>query len=520
MKGKKEVGADDIANLRHYRAIVHHLTEGVVIVDENQRVIEWNKAMEEITGEKSSETLGKSYVEVISSFMPPMLRSPEKIDRMKEITEILLRNGGYEGMKMNHDFELVRRDGSRKYIRQSVFTIPVGDKFHVGSVSVDVTRRKAWEAVLRQREVRYRALFEMANDGIFILKGNQFIECNSKALELFGCVKEDIVGKTPAELSPRYQADGSLSEEMAFQYIQNVDVGQPQFFLWRHQRIDGTPFDAEVSLNLLELENEKYIQAIVRDVTVRLEEQAQLKRYAAELQDLNVAKDKFFSIIAHDLKSPFNAIMGFSEVLSSDWKSFTEEERQHFIGNINTSAKNTYRLLENLLEWAMAQTGRLIFEPMPVDLSILANDVVITLRASAEKKRVRIFSSVNFETMVLADQNMVRTILRNLLSNAIKFSEPGGQVKVFCEYKGDGQLGPRMVEVCVVDNGVGIDPDILPSLFRIGERVKSDGTAQEKGTGLGLILCRELVERNGGTIGAQNLPGGGSRFCFTLPVAL
>lgn len=520
MKNNKEVAQDDIANLQHYQAIVRHLTEGIVIVDNNLKIIEWNGAMEEITGAKANETLGKNYVEVIMEFVPPVLRSPERIDRMKEITKRLIRDGSCEGMKMNHDFEIMRRDGSLKYIRQSVFTIPVGDGFHVGSVSVDVSRRKAWEAVLRQREIRYRTLFETANDGILMLDSHVFIECNQKALTLFGCTREEIIGKSPAIFSPELQPDGTSSEVKARDHIQNALNSRPQFFLWKHKRHDGTLFDAEVSLNMVELDNEKYIQAIVRDVTVRLEEQAQLLRYTAELKEINIAKDKFFSIIAHDLKSPFNAIIGFSDVLTTDWKSFTEEERQHFIENINTSAKNTFRLLENLLEWAMAQTGKLVYDPSSVDLSILANDVVIGMRDYAERKRIRLFSSVNFGTMVMADQNMVRTILRNLLSNAIKFSEPDGQVKVFCDFRGDGIAKPRMVEVCVVDKGVGIDPAVLPSLFRIGEKVKTSGTAQERGTGLGLILCRELVEKHGGTICAESVPGKGSRFCFTLPAGV
>lgn len=517
MKNNKAVGQDELANPQHYQAIVRHLTEGIVIVDENLQIIEWNMAMEAITGAKAGDILGRRYVDVIMEFVPPEVYSTERKERMTAITKKLLMDGNCEGADNNHDIEILRRDGSRKYIRQSVFTIPVGDKFHVGSVSVDVTRRKAWEAVLRQREIRYRALFETANDGILMLNSDLIIECNQKALALFGCTREEIIGKSPVDFSPDFQPDGASSKVKALDFIQNTLADQPQFFLWKHKQMDGTLFDAEISLNAVELDHEKYIQAIVRDVTTRLEEHAQLQKYTAELRELNIAKDKFFSIIAHDLKSPFNAIMGFSDVLTTDWKSFTEEERQHFIGNINASAKNTYRLLENLLEWAMAQTGRLVYEPSPVDLSILANDVVITMRDHAEKKRIRLFSSVNFGTMVNADQNMVRTILRNLISNAIKFSESGGQVKVFCDLRGDGLSAPKMVEVCIVDNGIGIDPAVLPSLFRIGEKVKSSGTAQERGTGLGLILCRELVEKNGGTICAESVPGKGSRFCFTLP---
>jgi signal transduction histidine kinase len=238
---------------------------------------------------------------------------------------------------------------------------------------------------------------------------------------------------------------------------------------------------------------------------------------AADLQESNIAKDKFFSIIAHDLKSPFNAIMGFSDILTAEWNDFSEEERQHFIWNINSSAKNTFRLLENLLEWAMTQTGKLSYHPVPVDLSVIANEIIIIFREQAEKKQVRLYTAVNFGTIVSADENMVRTIFRNLVSNAIKFTEPGGHVRIFSEEVLSGQPQQKMMEVSVLDSGVGIEAHVLPLLFRIDEKVRSLGTAQEKGTGLGLLLCRELIEKNRGTIHAENGPEKGSRFYFTLP---
>jgi signal transduction histidine kinase len=235
------------------------------------------------------------------------------------------------------------------------------------------------------------------------------------------------------------------------------------------------------------------------------------------MKELNASKDKFFSIIAHDLKGPFNAIMGFSDILTMEWDEYTEEERRHFIRNINSSAKNTFRLLENLLEWAMTQTGKVLFNPSRIDLSVLANDVVILLREQAEKKQIKVFTAINFNTNVMADENMVRTVFRNIVSNAIKFTSPGGYVRIFTKDIPPVNDQPAMVEVSVIDNGTGIDRELLPKLFRIDEKIRNQGTSHEKGTGLGLILCRELVEKNKGTIGVQSESGKGSRFYFTLP---
>lgn len=502
-----------------YKAIIEHLTEGIVIVDDTRRVIEWNVAMEAIMGLTRSQVEGRLYEDVVLELVIPENRNELFRARFRDMAERILSTGTVPKPGSDLDIEVITRDGTRKFIRQTVFTIPVGDKIHIGSVTTDVTKRKGWEEVLRQREIRYRLLFETANDGIMLMGEQAFFDCNNKALELFGCKREEILGRTPADFSPPLQPDGMSSEEKARGYILGALNNEPQFFSWRHKRIDGNLFDVEVSLNKLDLDGKIFLQAIVRDVTVRLEEHEQLKRYADELKELNNTKDKFFSIIAHDLKSPFNAIMGFSDILTADWGDFTEEERQHFVMNINTSAKNTFRLLNNLLEWAMTQTGKLAFNPVPVDLSILANEAIIIMREQAEKKQIKLFTAINYGTLAMADENMVRTILRNLVSNAIKFTLPGGQVRIYTQEIIPAKTNQRMVEVCVVDNGIGIPTENIPLLFRIGETVRTLGTAQEKGTGLGLILCRELIEKNKGEIRAESETGKGSKFCFTLPIS-
>jgi signal transduction histidine kinase len=295
-------------------------------------------------------------------------------------------------------------------------------------------------------------------------------------------------------------------------------AGQSQVFEWEQSKKDGTPFDAEVSLNAVPLDGKILIQAIVRDISKRKRSEEQLLKYNTELQELNQTKDKFFSIISHDLKGPFNAILGFSDILATEWNDYTDEERQHFIRNIHSSAKNTFRLLENLLEWSMAQTGKLTFRPAPFDLSVVANDVIILMREQADAKQIKLFTAINFHTMVLADENMIKTILRNLVSNAIKYTQPGGHVKILTETIAKTSENRGMLQVCVHDSGIGINPEMLPKLFRIDEKVRSSGTAQEKGTGLGLILCKELVEKNGGIIFVKSEPEKGSRFCFTIPV--
>jgi PAS domain S-box-containing protein len=254
-----------------------------------------------------------------------------------------------------------------------------------------------------------------------------------------------------------------------------------------------------------------------RDVTREKEVEQKIRKYTEELQELNNTKDKFFSIISHDLKGPFNAILGFSEILTKEWDDFTDEERQHFVRNIYSSAQNTFKLLENLLAWTMAQSGRQQFNPFPVDMSVITNEMVILLRDQADKKNVRVFSSINFGTVVLADENMVRTIIRNLISNAIKFTPENGQVRITAENYSEDPEQKDWIEICVSDTGVGIPAENLGKLFRIDQQLRTAGTANEKGTGLGLILCKELIEKHGGKIWASSEEGKGSKFCFVLP---
>jgi len=232
-----------------------------------------------------------------------------------------------------------------------------------------------------------------------------------------------------------------------------------------------------------------------------------------ELHKANISKDKFFSIIAHDLKSPFNSILGFSELLSDEFDNFDMEEKKSFAHNINEASLAAVKLLENLLEWARMQTGKIEFNPKNIDLSNIVVETLSLLHSFAHSKNIKLTSSIGFNTMVFADENMIKTVMRNLVSNAIKFTPVGGEVKIMSVNK------ENTIEISVKDNGVGISQEDVELLFQIDKSFKRVGTNNETGTGLGLILCKEFVERNGGSIHIESTPGIGSIFTFTLPTA-
>lgn len=233
-----------------------------------------------------------------------------------------------------------------------------------------------------------------------------------------------------------------------------------------------------------------------------------------ELHDLNITKDKFFSIIAHDIKNPFNAILGFTSLLEENYKIWTDEMKLEIIGLVNTSSKNLYQLLENLLQWSRSQRGIIEFNPKRTDLKALLSNVIELMKGTAESKNIKLelFISEN-ELNVYADWQMLDTILRNLIGNALKFTHTEGIVKVMAETKDDFAL------LKIVDNGVGMKKEVKENLFRIDANYTSPGTQNEIGTGLGLILVKEFVEKHGGMIGVDSTVGEGSIFYFTIPLA-
>ena len=237
-----------------------------------------------------------------------------------------------------------------------------------------------------------------------------------------------------------------------------------------------------------------------------------IEKQRKELESLNATKDKFFSIIAHDLKNPFASLIGASDFLVNSSEELSQDQLHNFHEIINQSARKGYKLLENLLEWARMQTGNIKFKPKQVDLWNLVNEVVNLLTGSAEHKEISLSAEIDENLMAFVDENMIDTVVRNLVSNAIKFTPRGGVVKVSSQAIG------QFIEITVADSGIGITSENIGKLFKIDEKVTQSGTENESGTGLGLILCKEFVEKHGGEIRVESELGKGSKFIFTIAV--
>jgi signal transduction histidine kinase len=273
--------------------------------------------------------------------------------------------------------------------------------------------------------------------------------------------------------------------------------------------------------NLLQKENESqkkqslYLLGIIALViilsAILFRDAHAVKILNKKLKELNSIKDRFFRIIAHDLKNPFTSILGFSEILVENYHELNNEERLELIKEIRSVFKKNYQLLENLLSWAGSQSENFASNPESFKLKNIPDEIESIFLIGIKNKELNYINSIDESVSVYADQNMVKTVLRNLVSNAIKFSHTGGQIKVSAGKK------EGWVTVEVEDDGVGIGDEIKNDLFKLDKITTQVGTKGEKGTGLGLILCLEFVEKNGGKIWVDSEEGKGSRFYFTLP---
>ncbi len=246
------------------------------------------------------------------------------------------------------------------------------------------------------------------------------------------------------------------------------------------------------------------------ELMARVKNHLTLQEQKKQLKQLIATKDRFFSIISHDLKSPFTGMLGFSELLLEESEKSESQEFQHYYKLIYQSAKQGYDLLVNLLEWARTQTNSVPYRPQKLCLTDVIYDTIHLLESLAKEKNITIKYDAK-DMYAFADSNMLKTIMRNLINNAIKFTGKNGEIRI------ETSQDQKHTTISVIDNGVGVSKDMQDYLFRIDKKTSTKGTNKETGTGLGLIICKEFVDQHGGTISVGSEAGKGSRFSFTLP---
>ncbi|HAN78946.1 MAG TPA: hypothetical protein DCQ31_14870 [Bacteroidales bacterium] len=335
------------------------------------------------------------------------------------------------------------------------------------------------------------------------------VYANPRFSELTGYAFDDVSGK-----NPRLLKSGKTPPETFVNLWNTLTKGE----IWQGEFINrkksGEEFiEFATVAPIFNSENDivNYV-AIKEDITKRKQIEQSLIESESKLRESNATKDKFFSIIAHDLKNPFNVISGFSDILVQNIQKNQTEKALTIAQTINNAAKNAFDLLQNLLVWANTQTNRISFSPFVFDIKQAVESAVNQLEDVAKRKQIEL--QINIQpSFVLADLEMVNTILRNVISNAIKFSYRNTKIEITSEQK------DLFILIHVKDYGVGISKNSIDRLFKIEYNISSPGTMQETGTGLGLILCKEFVEKNNGTISAYSEPGQGATFTFSLPAS-
>ncbi len=409
------------------------------------------------------------------------------------------------------EFRLRTKKGTYKWIRSRAKIIKDanGKPIRIIGVHFDVDDYHRTMEVLRLSEITYHGLIDSVSDALYVQDENgAFIEVNLAAERMYGYSKQEIIGKTPDFLS----AEGKNDMNAVSMAFEKALAGEPQRFEFWGRRADGSIFPKEVALSPGTYFGMPCVIAIARDISTQIRKNIELNNLVQSLKEANAEKDKFFSLIAHDLKSPLSAIIGITELLAEDADKLTLGEIQRLSRSLQMSATNVYGLLENLLEWSRVRRRMFDFSPQFFTLRQIVANVMDTHAMAAAKKQVGLLNAINDSVRVFADERMVETILRNLVSNAIKFTGRGGFIKVAAYPRTDGNI---VVEV--KDTGIGIPENIMHQLFSIIGNAQRKGTEGEPSTGLGLPLCKELVEIHGGTIWAENNNSKGSRFSFTLP---
>ncbi|MFA9390388.1 MAG: ATP-binding protein [Prolixibacteraceae bacterium] len=338
------------------------------------------------------------------------------------------------------------------------------------------------------------------------LSDGKLIEVNKGFETMTDYTSREAIGKTSSSLNlwknivDRQKVTTTLRS--------NEKVKEMEF---EFQKKSGEQFAGLISSEIIHIDNEECLISIINDVTLKKAHELELRNQASQLTELNATKDKFFSIIAHDLKNPFNSIVGLSEVLVLQAEEKNFDGIKKFAESIHQSSLRVMDLLLNLMVWSKSQSQGIRFSPEKFELNLLINEITLLLSNNAEQKSIAIEKEIAENTMIFADKAMTNTILRNLISNAIKFTSSDGKILVSAEKQENGVI------IKVRDNGVGISKTELEKLFRIDENHSTPGTQNEQGTGLGLILCKEFVERHGGKIWVESEVGLGSTFYFTIP---
>ncbi|MBL8472016.1 MAG: response regulator [Rhodocyclaceae bacterium] len=487
------------------QAVLHSLPDLVFYMDCKGNLLGWNRASEKFFGGKELQVASSSD---FASLPPELAQAFTACDRNAQQSRPQVLEQWLSSAR-----------GERRLFETLKSPLYAADGSIIGvlGVSRDMTDRKAMEHALQTSEARYRSLFDQAGDAILIAHDGEIMDCNWRALEVFGCgTRAELIGRRLSTLAPERQPDGRPSIQLAREYDAVAAGGTPLHFEWRHRRADGREFDAEVSLTGYTRDGCNIVQGIVRDITdhKRLVRELEKARVGAELA--SEAKSNFLANMSHEIRTPMNAVLGMADLcMGTDLNG----KQRNYLTKIRYAATSLLRIVNDILDFSKIEAGKLSIESTPFDLDSVLDSLAALLGPSAESKGIELLFDLEpgLPQNLCGDPLRIGQVLTNLVSNAIKFSL-GGNVVVSVRALALSATDAGL-EFSVSDEGIGISPEQQGRLFQSFSQADTSTTRRYGGTGLGLAICKRLVDLMGGRIGVESAPGRGSTFRFELPLA-
>lgn len=479
-----------------YRSVLLASPDAIVITDMEGNIQVVSPMAKKMFGYEQEElVVGRS----LFSFL-----AQDDVDRAKSNISLIL-----QGIVRGPDeYRGVRKDGSifdvevnREFIRDA-FGQPTKLLFIVR----DITRRKQSEEKI---SILTKAV-EQSPLSVVITDGDGFIEyVNPFCLNNTGYTLEEMIGQ-----NPRVLKSGTMPSEIYKKLWDTIKSGN----IWRgeicNKKKNGSIYWERMSIAPVSNNegNITHFIGVKEDITEYMQAETEIKLKNEELLKLNAEKDKFFSIIAHDLRSPFSGFLGLTELMAEKLPSLTMDEVQLFAQTMRDSATNLFRLLENLLEWARMQQGLIPFNPRLIKLTPVVDECISMVVEAAKNKEIEVIYNIPANLRIFADSNMLHTIIRNLVSNAVKFTHKGGKINISAK-----TIDNKGIEISIKDTGIGMNSEMSQNLFKLGVRTNRKGTEGEESTGLGLVLCKEFIEKHTGRIWVESEVEKGTTFYFTIP---
>lgn len=487
----------------HLQLIIDLADEGVVVA-QNSHLVLVNPKTCEITGRSKDELKKIPFLDLIH---------PE--DRELTQNNFKKRLKG-EAPDLKYEIRILNRNNTIRWVEIYGSKIDWQGKPATLNFLKDITEAKEIAKTLKESESKFRYIAENSSDIIWHLDTNLICDYISLADErMRGYKQEEVIGKHLFEiLKPGTYDDliANLQKRFADEKAGFKTTIAPNYELEEKCK-DGSWIWVEATATPHHDENGNLIglNGVTRDISKRKKAEAEVELKTQQLIAAIADKDRFVSILAHDLRSPFNSLLGLLGLLNENIESYSTEEIAKIIKKLYESANNTYNFLEDLLKWTQSQ--KMPFQPKEVQFINIWSDIVNVVEESANIKGISINNNIPPDLVLYADSNMLKTVLRNLISNAIKFSNKGGSVKLYSVETEEG------INITVEDTGIGMTKDIASKLFDTTRNLSSKGTLNEKGSGFGLMLCNEFLKKHNGSIWVDTAVDKGSKFTFFIPFA-